>query len=116
MAAPSASHTIARSVGIRENIVQRRIPTDSKTTSKVTNGNASRKCRSWIESFVQSTESLEAPGVFRQWSAISTLAAVMEQKVYVKSGGEHLHPNVDWALVVHTGVGKSRCVHAAKAY
>jgi len=40
----------------------------------------------------------------------------MEQKVYVKSGGEHLHPNVYCALVAHPGVGKTRCVHAAKAY
>lgn len=40
----------------------------------------------------------------------------MEQKVYVRSGGEHLHPNVYCALVAHPGVGKTRCVHAAKAY
>lgn len=34
----------------------------------------------------------------------------------MKSGGEALHPNIYCALVAHPGVGKTRCVHAAKAY
>lgn len=40
----------------------------------------------------------------------------MEQKVYVRSGGENLFPNVYCALIGHPGVGKTRSVHAAKAY
>lgn len=81
-----------------------------------TNGHAGRKCHSWIDSFVNATANLEVPKVFRQWSAISTLAAAVEQKVYVPSGGEALFPNIYCFLVAHAGVGKTRSIMASKKY
>ena len=54
--------------------------------------------------------------VFRHWAAISTIAACVEQKVYVPSGGENLHPNLYTALIAHPGVGKTRAIMAAKRY
>src|SRR6266403_5398669 len=96
--------------------IQRKIPTGSKTTPAKTNGHAVRKCRSWIESFVASTANLEVPQSFRKWAAISTLAAAVEQKVYVPSGGENLFPNVYCALIGHPGVGKTRAIIAARRY
>lgn len=83
---------------------------------KKTNGHTGRKCASWINSFIESTEVLEAPRVFRQWAAISTIAAAIEQKVYVASGGSQLFPNVYCFLVAHPGVGKTRVIMAAKRY
>jgi hypothetical protein len=83
---------------------------------KKTNGSAARRCPSWIEAFVDSTASLEAPAIFRRWAAISTIAACLEQKVYVMSGGSRLFPNIYCALIAHPGVGKTRCIHAAKDY
>jgi len=80
------------------------------------NGKGSRKCHSWIESFVETTRVLESPEIFRQWSAISTLAAVLEQKVHVVSGGSPLYPNLYCALIAHPGVGKTRTIMAAKKY
>jgi hypothetical protein len=90
--------------------------TDSKTTKVTTKGNGSRKCRSWIESFIESTEALESPKIFRKWAAISVLAAAVEQKVYVISGGDKLHPNVYCALVGHPGTGKTRSIYKARDY
>lgn len=54
--------------------------------------------------------------MFRKWAALSTLAAVLEQKVYVVSGGSHLYPNVFCFLVGHAGVGKTRSIIASKKY
>jgi hypothetical protein len=71
---------------------------------------------SWIESFVEQTAVLEAPYIFRKWAAISVIAAAVEQKVYVVSGSEKLHPNVYCFLVAHPGVGKTRSIRAAKKY
>lgn len=98
-------------------MMHRRILMDSKTTPVIkTNGNASRRCRSWIESFVESTAYLESPKIFRRWSAISTIAAVLEQKVYVTSASKPLYPNLYCALIGHPGVGKTRSVFAARDY
>jgi hypothetical protein len=54
--------------------------------------------------------------VFRHWAAISTIAAALEQKVYVPSGGAALYPNLYCFLVGHPGVGKTRTIHASKRY
>jgi hypothetical protein len=75
-----------------------------------------RLCRSWIASFVESTQALESPRLFRKWAAISVIAAVLEQKVWVVSGGEKLYPNIYAFLVAHPGVGKTRSIRAAKKY
>jgi hypothetical protein len=92
------------------------ILTGSKTTKVGTNGDASRKCRSWIESFVESTEALEAPVIWRKWAAISTLAATVEQRLYMVSGGERLSPNIYCALIGHPGTGKTRCIKRSRRY
>lgn len=44
------------------------------------------------------------------------LAAAAEQRIYVISGGERLHPNIYCFLVAHPGVGKTRSIRAAKKY
>jgi len=45
----------------------------------------SRKLPSFIEAFVKETEALASPTIFRRWSAISLISAVLEQKVYVRT-------------------------------
>lgn len=92
------------------------IPKAFKTTTAATNGAGSRKCQSWTESFVEATANLQSPPIFRKWAALSTLAAVVEQKVHVVSGGSPLFPNVYCFLVGHAGVGKTRSVNASRKY
>jgi hypothetical protein len=65
---------------------------------------------------VEATAGLESPELFRKWAAISTIAAVVEQRVHVISGNEKLHPNIYCFLVGHPGVGKTRSIRAAKKY
>jgi len=59
---------------------------------------------------------LEAPLIWRKWAAISTIAATIEQRLYVVSGGERLTPNIYCALVGHPGTGKTRCVKRSRRY
>lgn len=86
------------------------------TGSLKTNGHALRKLGSWIETFQEATSSLESPLIFRKWAAISAIAAAVEQRVHVISGGEKLYPNLFCFLVAHPGVGKTRTIRAAKRY
>jgi hypothetical protein len=78
----------------------------------MTNGAGQRKCTSWIESFVSHAENLESALIYRRWAAITTLSAVLEQKVWLQTSAP-LYPNLYVFLVGHPGVGKTRTVMAA---
>lgn len=71
---------------------------------------------SWIGGFVEQTSDLDSPMLFRKWGAIATLASVLEQKVWLRSGGGILYPNLYVFIIGHPGVGKTRTIRAAKAY
>jgi len=79
------------------------------------NGSGARKLGSWIEAFVADTENTEAPIIYRQWSAIATIGAVLEQKVWLQTSST-LYPNLYVFLVGHPGVGKTRSIRAARNY
>jgi hypothetical protein len=89
---------------------------DSKITSQVETGaSAARKCPSWIESFAEFTDNLHAPTLFRKWAAISTIGAVLEQKVWLSTSSA-IYPNLYVLLTGHPGTGKTRTIRAAKAF
>src|SRR5262245_25293641 len=89
-----------------------RTQTGLKNISPAINGPGRRRCQSWIESFVSHTDNLEAPAIWRKWSAIAMLAATLEQKVWVNAGGK-LYPNLYTFLIGNPGLGKSRSITAA---
>lgn len=80
-----------------------------------TNGEAKRKCASWVDTFVANTEALEAPTLFRKWTAITILGAVLEQKVWLMTSSV-LYPNIYAFLVGHPGTGKTRSIREGKKY
>jgi len=86
----------------------------SKRIFPPTNGSANRRCQSWIDRFVEFTENLEAPKLFRKWTAIGTIAAALEQKVWLDTG-DRLYPNLYVVLVGHPGVGKTRTIMKGRA-
>jgi hypothetical protein len=51
--------------------------------------------------------------IFRRWAAITTLGAVLEQKVWGYTV-DKIYPNMYTFLVGHPGVGKTRTINAAK--
>src|SRR5215813_6718743 len=71
-----------------------------------------RKCQSWIKRFVEWTSDTEAAPIFRKWSAITAIAATLEQKVYLNTHS-NLYPNLYIVLVGNAGIGKSRSIVSA---
>lgn len=80
-----------------------------------TNGTSKRKCESWIEAFVNYSDNLESSPLFRKWTAISILAATLEQKVWI-STSDRLFPNLYTILVGHPGVGKTRTIMSGRKF
>src|ERR1017187_8934684 len=68
-----------------------------------------RRLEDFIQTFVEYTANLGVPTIFRKWTAISLIGAVLEQKVWVKTS-RALHPNMYVFLVAHPGVGKTRII------
>lgn len=91
------------------------IPKDSKNTPAPKPGVAKRKLGSWIESFVEHTDNLESPLLFRKWAGIFTVAAAMEMKTYLRTSS-NLYPNLYVFIVGNPGVGKNRIIRVAKRY
>jgi hypothetical protein len=77
------------------------------------NGKGSRRLKSWIEEFIKYTSHIESPEIFRRWTAITTIAAVLEQKVWGWTN-DCIYPNMYTFLVGHPGVGKTRTINVAK--
>ncbi len=74
-----------------------------------------RKLESWIDSFVEHTDNLESPTLFRKWAAIFTIASTMEMKTWLQTSSP-LYPNLYVFIVGHPGVGKNRIIRVAKRY
>ena len=53
------------------------------------------------------SDKLTSPELFRRWAAISTIAGALERKVWVKTMGSYLYPNMYIILVAPPGIGKS---------
>jgi hypothetical protein len=100
-----------RLAGISGNIMQKPIRTGSNHIPPPTNGDARRRCRSWIESFVEYTDNLESAIVFRKWAAITAIAAALEQKVFVNTSS-YLYPNLYVVLIGPPGIGKTKTITA----
>jgi hypothetical protein len=91
-------------------------PALSPITLAKTNGSGLRKCTSWIDSFLEYTEHLEAAPIWRQWAAISTIASVLQRKVWVRTSKGDLNPNLYTVLVGFAGTGKSVTISAAEVF
>lgn len=61
----------------------------------------------WIEGFLSHTDNISSPRLFRKWGAIATIAGALERKVWVRSLGSRLFPNMYTVLVAPPGVGKT---------
>jgi hypothetical protein len=74
---------------------------------EILQGPPQRKLSNWIASFIEFSDVLASPRIFRKWSAISILSAVMERRLWVRTKGSNLYPNLYTILVGPPGVGKS---------
>lgn len=77
-------------------------------------GGGQRRLSSWIDSFLEYTEILPSPPLMRKWAAIAFVAAAMERKIWVRSMGSNLYPNLYIFLVGPPGVGKGIAINAGE--
>jgi len=73
-----------------------------------------RRLGSWIDTYVDYTEMLPSPPIFRRWVAISFVAAAVERKIWVRTMGSPLYPNLYTILVGPPGIGKGVAIHPAE--
>lgn len=56
------------------------------------------------------TDHITSPALFRKWAGIATIAGALERKVWVRTKGSELYPNIYAILVAPPGVGKTEVV------
>lgn len=66
--------------------------------------------RDWIELFLEYTDGIPSPEIFRKWSAIATISGALERRVWTISAGKQVFPNLYVLLVATPGVGKSQAI------
>src|SRR5882757_1192693 len=76
------------------------------------NGRGARKLPSWIDRFVEHTEGIETPKIFRKWAGIVTIASTLEQKVWITTSSP-MYPNLYVGMIAQPGVGKTRIISEA---
>lgn len=68
-----------------------------------------RKLKNFIDGFLAYTEGKGSPRLYRLWSAIFTVSAICERKVWLRTAKGKLYPNQYILLVGGAGIGKSLC-------
>jgi hypothetical protein len=64
----------------------------------------------WIQTFLELTEGLPTPPLFRMWSGISALACVLERKVWLHTTRQVIYPNFYIILVGRPASGKDQAI------
>ena len=64
----------------------------------------------WLESYLKFVESDEPPELFKLWTGLSTIAAVLKRKVFWDWGRYTAYPNMYVILVAPPGIGKGRAM------
>lgn len=66
-----------------------------------------RRLDNWIASFLQFTELLPSPEIFRRWAGICAVAGALERKVWIRAFKDEVYPHLYTVLVGPPGVGKT---------
>src|ERR1700693_2425161 len=61
----------------------------------------------WISSFMSLTETVRSPVSFRLWTAIATIASVLERRVWTVTDVDRLYPNLYTVLCGGPASGKT---------
>lgn len=68
----------------------------------------------WINAFMDYTEGLPTPEIFRLWSGITAVSGILERRVWAKTARSALYPNLYTLLVSPPAVGKTQAINEAK--
>lgn len=69
-----------------------------------------RQLECWIESYIDATQGLPSPEIFRRWAAISAVAGALERRVYSTTSMAIAYANLFILLVAPPGVGKTLAI------
>lgn len=72
-----------------------------------------RTLSDWLDAYMQYTDNSEPAVVFKRWTAISTIAAALQRKVYFEWGTETFYPNMYIVLVGPSGARKGTAMKPA---
>lgn len=70
----------------------------------------------WITGFLEYTEGLESPEIFRRWAGYAAIAATLQRRVRVPLKRRLLYPNTYTLLVGPPGSGKTTAIIAVKEF
>jgi hypothetical protein len=70
-----------------------------------------RRLNNFIDAFLAYTEGKGSPRLYRLWSAIFTVGAICERKIWLTTAKGKLFPNQYILLVGGAGIGKSLCTN-----
>lgn len=68
----------------------------------------------WISAFIEYTEGIKSPRIFRRWAGASAIAAALQRCSYTLLGQQRLFPNLYIVLVSYPGVGKSNAIRHSR--
>jgi hypothetical protein len=69
-----------------------------------------RQLPCWIESFIDETDGIPSPKLFRKWAAITAIGGALERRVYVDTAESAVYANLFVLLVAPPGVGKTMAI------
>lgn len=73
-----------------------------------------RKCKDWLDGYMEYTEDWESPRQFAKWVGIVTLAVAAGRRVwYEEGGGSRVWPNLYVVLTGPSGIGKGQSMREA---
>jgi len=71
------------------------------------NVSANQKQVCWLDDFLDYTDGLPSPTLWRKWAGISAIASVLERRVWITTRIGRFYPNMYIVLVGPPGAGKS---------
>lgn len=74
-----------------------------------------RRLPSFVNAFTEYSEGRPSPEIFRKWAAISCIAGALERRVWVRTNGLDMFPNLYTVLVGPPGVGKTVAISQTEA-
>lgn len=71
---------------------------------------AAKGSADWIDLWLEYTEGIPSPEIFRLWCGIAAVGGAMERRVWLELSGGPLYPNLYTVLVGRPGVGKTQAI------
>jgi len=73
----------------------------------------SRKCKDWLDAYIEFTEDFESPPLFNKWIALLTLSVAAGRQIWLAEANNQVWPNLYVVLVGPSGIGKGIAMREA---